>query len=204
MWITQQFSFAFLPSTLTMPPARNNSQNHCQFGPVPRVVGYNAALSPNDPEVWTRLSPTLVIVSLMGTTHILLLMKLVLWSKPYQIQKHFKNLKTSCISHTHFALCSHMIFIDQKDNHWEDLGFVQRKFWILRNRSPNLIPNPSPPILMITSSLILIRRITKIDERFILRTPPFIQIHTIWMSTMSQPLLMTPTKSFRKGLISWF
>ena len=38
-----------------MPPAHNNSQTHCQFGPIPCVVGYNTALSPNDPEVWTHL-----------------------------------------------------------------------------------------------------------------------------------------------------
>ena len=97
-----------------------------------------------------------------------------------------------------------MIFIDQqKDNHWEDLGLVRRKLWILRNRSPNLIPNPSPPTLTITIGLILIRRITQIDKRFILRTPPIVLTYTIQMPTMSQPLLMTPTKMFFKGLIYW-
>ena len=55
MQITQQFSFAFPPSTLIMPPTCNNSQTHHHFGPVPHVVSYNAALSPNNPEVWTCL-----------------------------------------------------------------------------------------------------------------------------------------------------
>ena len=38
-----------------MPPSRNNSRTHRQFGPVPRVVGYNAALHIDDSEVYTRL-----------------------------------------------------------------------------------------------------------------------------------------------------
>ena len=59
MQITQQFSFAFLPSTLTMPPAHNNSWTHCQFGPVPCVVGYNAALCIEDPEAYTCLDQPL-------------------------------------------------------------------------------------------------------------------------------------------------
>ena len=38
-----------------MPPARNTSRTRRQFGPVPRVVGYNAALCIKDPEAYTRL-----------------------------------------------------------------------------------------------------------------------------------------------------
>ena len=38
-----------------MPPSHNTSRTRCQFGPVPRVVGYNAALCIEDPEAYTRL-----------------------------------------------------------------------------------------------------------------------------------------------------
>ena len=38
-----------------MPPSRHTSHTHRQFGPVPRVVGYNAALRIEDPEAYTRL-----------------------------------------------------------------------------------------------------------------------------------------------------
>ena len=38
-----------------MPLARNNSCTHRQFSPVPHVVGYNAALHIEDPEVYTHL-----------------------------------------------------------------------------------------------------------------------------------------------------
>ena len=38
-----------------MPPARNNSHTRHQFGPVPHIVGYNAALHIEDPEAYTRL-----------------------------------------------------------------------------------------------------------------------------------------------------
>ena len=42
-----------------MPPSHNNSQTHRQFGPVPRVVGYNTALHIEDPEVYTCLDQPL-------------------------------------------------------------------------------------------------------------------------------------------------
>ena len=42
-----------------MPPARNNSRTRHQFGPVPCVVGYNAALCIEDPEAYTRLDQPL-------------------------------------------------------------------------------------------------------------------------------------------------
>ena len=42
-----------------MPPARNNSCTHCQFGSVPCVVGYNAALRIEDPEAYTHLDQPL-------------------------------------------------------------------------------------------------------------------------------------------------
>ena len=38
-----------------MPPSRNTSRTRCQFGPVPRVVGYNAALRIENPKAYTRL-----------------------------------------------------------------------------------------------------------------------------------------------------
>ena len=38
-----------------MPPAHNTSCTHCQFSPIPCVVGYNAALHIEDPEAYTRL-----------------------------------------------------------------------------------------------------------------------------------------------------
>ena len=38
-----------------MSPSRNTSRTRCQFGPIPRVVGYNAALRIEDPEAYTRL-----------------------------------------------------------------------------------------------------------------------------------------------------
>ena len=38
-----------------MPPACNTSRTHRQFGPVPHVVGYNAALHIEDPEAYTCL-----------------------------------------------------------------------------------------------------------------------------------------------------
>ena len=38
-----------------MPPACNTSHTHRQFSPVPRVVGYNAALRIEDPEAYTWL-----------------------------------------------------------------------------------------------------------------------------------------------------
>ena len=38
-----------------MPPLRNTSRTCRQFGPIPRVVGYNAALRIEDPEAYTRL-----------------------------------------------------------------------------------------------------------------------------------------------------
>ena len=38
-----------------MPPSCNTSRTRRQFGPVPRVVGYNAALRIEDPEAYTRL-----------------------------------------------------------------------------------------------------------------------------------------------------
>ena len=38
-----------------MPPARNTSRTRRQFGPVPHVVGYNAALRIEDPEAYTHL-----------------------------------------------------------------------------------------------------------------------------------------------------
>ena len=41
--------------TLVMPPSHNTSCNCHQFGPVPHVVGYNAALCIEDPEAYTRL-----------------------------------------------------------------------------------------------------------------------------------------------------
>ena len=42
-----------------MPPARNNSRTHHQFGPVPCVVGYNTALHIEDPEAYTHLDQPL-------------------------------------------------------------------------------------------------------------------------------------------------
>ena len=45
-----------------MPPTRNNSHTRRQFGPVPRVVGYNAALHIEDPKVYTRLDQPLADV----------------------------------------------------------------------------------------------------------------------------------------------
>ena len=62
------------------------------------------------------------------------------------------------------------IYRPTRDNHWEDLGLVRRKLFILRNRSPNLIPNPSPSTLTITIGLVLIRRITQIDKRLVRAT----------------------------------
>ena len=38
-----------------MPPVRHTSRTRRQFGPVPCVVGYNAALCIEDPEAYTRL-----------------------------------------------------------------------------------------------------------------------------------------------------
>ena len=38
-----------------MPSSRRTSRTHHQFGSVPRVVGYNAALRIEDPEAYTRL-----------------------------------------------------------------------------------------------------------------------------------------------------
>ena len=43
-----------------MPPACNNSRTCRQFGSVPCVVGYNAALHIEDPEAYTRLDQPLV------------------------------------------------------------------------------------------------------------------------------------------------
>ena len=40
---------------LIMPPSRRTSRTRRQFSPVPRVVGYNAALHIEDPEAYTRL-----------------------------------------------------------------------------------------------------------------------------------------------------
>ena len=42
-----------------MPPTCNNSRTRRQFGPVPRVVGYNAALHIEDPEAYTCLDQPL-------------------------------------------------------------------------------------------------------------------------------------------------
>ena len=39
----------------------------------------------------------------------------LLRSQPYNHQKHYKTSKHSRTSHTHFALCSHVIFIDQQE-----------------------------------------------------------------------------------------
>ena len=38
-----------------MPSSRRTSRTRRQFGPVPRVVGYNAALRIEDPEAYTHL-----------------------------------------------------------------------------------------------------------------------------------------------------